>query len=89
MRRESSSGGQSWTLTWAAVPGATSYEVLVRRTTAPTWERVIPVGSATRYVLGAQLDDAWAAVRAVGANGHRSLPRTAGPPRPAAPRNPQ
>ena len=39
-------------------------------------------------VLGAQLDDAWAAVRAVGATGHRSLARTAGPPRPAAPRTP-
>jgi hypothetical protein len=89
IRREASTGGQSWTLTWPAVPGATSYEVLVRRTTAPTWERVIPVGAATRYVLAAQLDDAWAAVRAVGANGHRSLPRTAGPPRPAAPRNPR
>ena len=86
MRRESSSGGQSWTLSWTGVPGAASYEVLVRRTTAPTWERVIPVGAGTRYVLAAQLDDAWAAVRAVGANGHRSLARTAGLPRPAAPR---
>ena len=89
MRRESSSGGQAWTLSWTVVPGTASYEVLVRRTTAPTWERVVPVGTATRYVLGAQLDDAWAAVRAVGADGHRSLPRTAGPPRPAAPRNAQ
>ena len=88
MRRESTSGGQSWALAWPAVPGAASYEVLVRRTTAPTWERVIAIGTTTRYVLGAQLDDAWAAVRAVGANGHRSLARTAGPPRPAAPRNP-
>ena len=89
MRRESASGGQSWTLYWPSVPGAATYEVLVRRTTAPTWERVIPVGATTRYVLAAQLDDAWAAVRAVGASGHRSLARTARPPRPPAPRPPQ
>ena len=89
MRRESTSGGQAWALAWTAVPAAVSYEVLVRRTTAPTWERVIPIGATTRYVLGTQLDDAWAAVRAVGSNGHRSLARTAGPPRPAAPRTPQ
>jgi hypothetical protein len=61
--------------------------VLLRRTTAPTWERVMPATSATRVVLDVQLDDAWAAVRAVGANGHRSLPRAAAPPRPVtAPR---
>lgn len=88
-QRVAASGGQAWTLTWPAVRGASSYEVLVRRTTAPTWERVIPIGAATRYVLGVQLDDAWAAVRAVGPNGHRSLARTAGPPRPATPRAPQ
>ena len=83
-RRAPDSGGQAWILAWQPVPGAASYEVLVRRTTAPTWERVIPVGAATRYTLGVQLDDAWAAVRAVGANGHRSLPRVAGPPPPPA-----
>ena len=89
MRRESTTGGQSWALAWPAVAGAASYEVLVRRTTAPTWERVIPIGAETRHVLGVQLDDAWAAVRAVGANGHRSLARTAGPPRPVAQRSPR
>ena len=87
LQRESASGGQSWAIRWPAVKGAAGYEVLLRRTTAPTWERVMPATSATRVVLDVQLDDAWAAVRAVGANGHRSLPRSAAPPRPAtAPR---
>ncbi|HET7623019.1 MAG TPA: M20/M25/M40 family metallo-hydrolase [Gemmatimonadaceae bacterium] len=65
--------GQSWDLSWARVPGATSYEVLVRSTTSPVWERVIQLGDTTSYELAAQLDDLWAAVRSVGADGHRSL----------------
>ena len=80
-RRESvASGGQSWTLSWAPVPGALGYEVLVRRTTSPSWERVIPVGSGTTHRLEFQLDDGWAAVRTVGGGGHRSLARAAGQP---------
>ena len=73
-RRESGqSGGQAWQLSWQPVPGATGYEVLVRPTDSPTWQRVIPVGDTTSYLLGVQLDDAWAGVRAVDAAGHRSL----------------
>ena len=67
-------GGRRWTLTWLPVSGAVSYEVLLRPTTSPQYERVIAVGSGTRYELDVQLDDLWAGVRAVGANGHRSLP---------------
>ena len=55
------------------MPGAARYEVLVRSTVAPTWERIIPVEGATNFLLDEQLDDAWVAVRSVGANGHRSL----------------
>ncbi|MBA3672233.1 MAG: hypothetical protein H0W68_09460 [Gemmatimonadaceae bacterium] len=77
-RENSASGGQSWRLTWEAVPGAASYEILVRRTTSPSWERVIPAGTATSYTLAFQLDDGWAAIRTVGANAHRSLARAAG-----------
>ena len=78
-RRESpSSGGQSWAISWRPVAGAASYELLLRRTTAPTWERVMPVGAVTSFTLGFQLDDGWAAVRAVGPGGHRSLARAAG-----------
>lgn len=71
-RRDAGSGGQKWMLSWQRVPGAASYEVLVRRTTAATHEQVIAVRD-TSYLLEVQLDDAWAAVRSVGANGHRSL----------------
>jgi hypothetical protein len=72
-RRDAPSGGQKWNVAWRAVPGAAAYEVLVRRTTAPTHERVISVGNVTSYLLDEQLDDAWVAVRSVGANKHRSL----------------
>ena len=77
LRREATSGGQAWMITWRGVSGAVGYELLVRRTTAPTWERVIPVGRDTHYTLDFQLDDGWVAVRSVGASGHRSLARAA------------
>lgn len=82
--RDVPSGGQKWRLTWKPVAGVAGYEVLVRRTYAPTWERVIPVGNVTSYLLGDQLDDLWAAIRSVGANGHRSLAATVGTARPIA-----
>ena len=75
-RRDAASGGQQWTVGWRAVPGATAYEVLLRRTIAPTHERIIPVGNVTSYLVDEQLDDYWVAVRSVGANGHRSLATT-------------
>ena len=67
-------GGRRWTLTWAPVAGAVAYEVLLRPTTSPRYERVIQVGAATRYELDHQLDDSWAGIRAIGSNGHKSLP---------------
>jgi peptidase M28-like protein len=94
-----SSGGQAWTLSWEPSPGATSYELLIRHTTSSTWEELIPLGSVTRCTLKRQLDDEWAGVRAVGADGARSMaasmpapnmPRgTPGAARPAAPRGAQ
>ena len=87
LRRESStSGGQAWTITWRSARGASAYELLVRRTTSPTWESVIPV-VGTSYTLAFQLDDGWVAVRSVGPTGHRSLARAAGPA-PRAPARP-
>ena len=68
------SGGRRWNLTWAPVPGAVAYEILLRRTTSPQYERLYRIGNRTEFMLDYQLDDAWAGVRAVGANGHRSLP---------------
>ena len=79
------SGGRRWTLSWAPVSGAVAYEVLVRPTTAAQYQRLYRVGARTEFTLHYQLDDAWAGVRAVGANGHRSLPVVLPrvPPRPA------
>ena len=78
-RENAASGGQTWSLRWTSVPGATRYEVLVRRTTSPSWDRVIPVRAGLTHQLDYQLDDGWAAVRAVGPTGHRSIARAAGP----------
>ncbi|MGQ0642245.1 MAG: M20/M25/M40 family metallo-hydrolase [Gemmatimonadaceae bacterium] len=72
-RRDRESGGQKFRLTWKAVPNADSYEILVRSTYAPTHERVIPAGRETTALIDVQLDDAWVAVRAVGAGGTRSI----------------
>jgi hypothetical protein len=71
--RAPSSGGQAWTLSWEPAPGAASYELVVRRTTSATWEHVVPLGNVTSCSLKRQLDDEWAGVRAVGANGARSI----------------
>lgn len=79
-RRDQASGGQKWMMTWKAAPGATGYEILVRRTTSPTYETVTSVGNVTSYLLSDQLDDVWAAVRSVGANGHRSITVAVPPP---------
>jgi Peptidase family M28 len=72
-QRDRESGGQKFRLTWKAVPNAETYEILVRSTYAPTHERVIPAGRETTALIDVQLDDAWVAVRAVGAAGARSL----------------
>lgn len=81
-RRDQASGGSRWALSWNAVPGATSYEVLFRRTFSPTYEKVYPVSTGTTFLLPDQLDDGWAAVRSVSANGHRSLSSAVPPPCP-------
>src|SRR5580704_6754110 len=64
------------TLTWEASPGgrATGYEVLWRATTSPEWEHVEKAGSALRITLKLSKDNVIFAVRAVDADGHRSLP---------------
>src|SRR5256714_4562708 len=36
-RRDQASGGAKWSLSWNSVPGASSYEVLFRRTYSPTY----------------------------------------------------
>ncbi len=80
--RDRESGGSKWRLSWNAVPSASSYEVLFRRTTSPTYEKIYAVPSGTTFLLPDQLDDGWAAVRSVGSNGHRSLTAAVPPPCP-------
>lgn len=72
-RERETSGGQSFHVWWDSVPGAARYELLVRRTTDPTYRRIVDAGAGTQFLLDEQLDDVWVGVRAVGANGHRSL----------------
>lgn len=81
-RRDQASGGQKWMVSWREIPGAARYEVLLRRTTAPTYEKIYQAGAATSFLLPDQLDDGWAAVRAIGTNGHRSLTSAVPPPCP-------
>ncbi len=63
-------------LTWEASPGgrAAEYEVLWRATTSPEWEHVQKVGNGLRATLNLSKDNVIFAVRAVDAEGHRSLP---------------
>jgi hypothetical protein len=86
-REVTTTGGRRWTLRWAPVPGAVSYEILLRTTTSAQYERVYPAGSGTTYELDYQLDDAWAGIRAISASGHKSL--TSVVPRAAPPRGAQ
>ncbi|MCE9603035.1 MAG: M28 family peptidase [Gemmatimonadetes bacterium] len=78
--RDRDSGGQSFTIRWSPVAGATAYELLVRRTTVPTYTRIVNAGNVTEFLLDEQLDDVWVGVRAVGADGHRSLTTVVGAP---------
>jgi hypothetical protein len=80
--RDRESGGSKWRLTWNAVPDASSYEVLFRHTTSPTYDKIYSAGAGTSFLLPDQLDDGWAAVRSVAANGHRSLTAAVPPPCP-------
>jgi tRNA threonylcarbamoyladenosine modification (KEOPS) complex Pcc1 subunit len=48
--------------------------VLWRATTSPTWEHAQDVGARTRVTLPLSKDNVIFAVRAVDAQGHRSLP---------------
>ena len=62
------------TLEWQPTANASGYEVLWRATTSPTWEHAQDVGARTRVTLPLSKDNTIFAVRAVDAQGHRSLP---------------
>jgi len=63
------------TVVWEPSPGglATGYEVLWRDTAGPDWQHAQSVGNVTRATLPLSKDNVVFAVRAVDAQGHRSL----------------
>lgn len=61
------------TLRWDAVPGATTYEVVWRRTTDADWSAVRDVGNALEATLPVSKDDVVFGVRSVDAAGRRSV----------------
>ncbi len=63
------------TLMWDASPDgrATRYEVLWRATTAADWEHVVPAAGLTETTVSVSKDNVVFGVRAVDAQGHRSL----------------
>jgi hypothetical protein len=62
------------TLEWTASAGASGYEVLWRATSSPFWEHAQLTGQATRISIPLSKDNVFFAIRAIDAQGHRSLP---------------
>jgi hypothetical protein len=62
------------TLTWEAAPGAASYEVVWRATSAADWEYVQTISNGLRATLKVSKDNVIFGVRALDAAGHRSMP---------------
>ncbi len=60
-------------VTWHASPGASSYRVWRRVTTAPQWETGVDVGDATQTTLqGVVIDDYFFGVSAISSDGYES-----------------
>ncbi|MDB6043596.1 MAG: peptidase [Gammaproteobacteria bacterium] len=62
------------TLKWRPSQGASGYEVIWRATSSPVWEHAQSLGNVTTTTLKLSKDNVIFAVRAVDAQGHRSLP---------------
>ncbi|MFC7550915.1 M20/M25/M40 family metallo-hydrolase [Plantactinospora sp. GCM10030261] len=62
------------TLRWqrGPEPDLAGYEVVWRETTAPDWQKVIPVGDVTEVTIDLSKDNVFFGVRAVDQTGHRS-----------------
>jgi hypothetical protein len=60
-------------LTWKAVPGAVTYEVVRRKTTDAVWTEVTDVGNVTAATLPFSKDNWLFGVRAVDGHGHRGV----------------
>ena len=71
------------TLTWEPSPGgrAVAYEILWRATSSPLWEHSENVGEVNRATEKLSKDNVIFAVRAIDAQGHKSLPVTPTPER--------
>lgn len=71
------------TLVWESSPGGrgSGYEVLWRATSSPDWEHAQSVGNVNRATMKISKDNVIFAVRAVDAQGHRSLPVVPSPER--------
>jgi hypothetical protein len=66
--------GYDTALSWQPVAGAVSYEIVWRATDEPTWTHARSAGAAIEYTLtGISKDDYIFGVRAVDAQGHRSV----------------
>ncbi len=65
--------GYDTTLSWNIVPGATSYEVVWRRTDEPAWTHVKDVGHVSSATLPLSKDDWLFGVRSVDGAGHASV----------------
>jgi hypothetical protein len=61
-------------LTWTAVPGAASYEVVRRKTTDAVWTEATDVGNVTAVTMPFSKDNWLFGIRAVDAQGHRGVP---------------
>jgi hypothetical protein len=61
------------TLTWAAAPGATAYELVWRDTDASTWQHAEPPVTTNTITVHESKDNVVFAVRSVDAQGHRSV----------------
>ena len=79
-------------LSWTPSPGATSYRVWWRDTTAPRWQFSRPAGAASTLTLkGVVIDDWFFGVSAISADGYESpveFPGPAGAFAPTAPAKP-
>ncbi|MFG1833478.1 M20/M25/M40 family metallo-hydrolase [Micromonospora chersina] len=62
------------TLRWqrGTEPDLAGYEVVWRETTAPEWQKVLPVGDVTEVTIDLSKDNVFFGVRAVDRSGHRS-----------------
>jgi peptidase M28-like protein len=71
------------TLVWDSSPGAraSGYEIVWRATSSPDWEHAQNVGNVNRATLKMSKDNVIFAVRAVDAQGHRSVPIVPSPER--------